>query len=521
MQMMWFLIFILSLFITFLFKSLLLPSKPSTKLVGAVLPPGPISIPIIGNFIWLYRLSSGIEPILADLYAKHGPVVSLPIPFSSHPAIFINDRSLTHQVLVQKGAVTSDRPPPKRITKLITNNNRVIHSSGYGPTWRLLRRNLMSEVLNPSRINSYTSSRKWALDTLTNRLDRSVSSNGPVVEVLEHFQISITSLFVYMAFGVKVEDEAKMKEIIHVQRRFVFGMVRGFQTLNLGPRWLNKILFRKGWNEFYEIRKQQKHLLFPFIQARKKVKQERVDKENDDSMVPYVDTLLDLKDLHENRDFNDGELLDQCSEVVNSGTDTMSVSLQWTMANIVKYPHVQKRLVEEIKELVGVGSEEVKEEDLQKMHYLKAVVMEALRLHPPGHFVLPHSVTEDIVLDGRYMLPKNCTVNFMVAEMARDPSVWDEASKFKPERFMSDGDNVQCDITGSKEIKMIPFGAGRRICPGWGLSMLLLEYLVANLVWKYEWDAVDGVGVDLTEKQEATWVMKNPLQAHISPRLNK
>ncbi|PRQ50514.1 putative cytochrome P450 [Rosa chinensis] len=521
MEMMWFLLFILSLLFTLLFKSLLFSSKPSTKLDGTILPPGPTSIPIIGNFIWLYKLASGIEPILVDLHAKYGPVVSLPIPFSPHPAIFINDHSLAHQTLVQNGAVCADRPPPQPITKLITNNNRVIFSSGYGPTWRLLRRNLMSEVLNPSRLKSYASSRKWALDILTNRLDQSVSSNGPVVEVLEHFRISITSLFVYMTFGVKVEDEAKMKEIIDVQRRFIFGLVRGFQTLNLGPRWLNKILFRKGWNQFYEIRKQQKDILLPFIKARKKVKQERVDENNDDFMIAYVDTLMDLEDPLENRAFNEGELVDQCSEVLNSGTDTMSVTLQWTMANVVKYPRVQNRLVEEITEVVGVGNEEMKQEDLQKMHYLKAVVMEALRLHPPGHFVVPHSLTEDIVLDGRYMLPKNCTVNFMVAEMGRDPSVWDEPTEFKPERFLSDGDNVQCDITGSKEIKMIPFGAGRRICPGWGLSMLLLEYLVANLIWKYEWKAVNEVGVDLTEKQEATWVMKNPLQAHISPRLNK
>ncbi|PRQ50517.1 putative cytochrome P450 [Rosa chinensis] len=521
--MMWFLIFILSLFIAFLLKSLLFLSKPSAKLDGTILPPGPTSIPIIGNFIWLFKLTSRIEPILLDLHAKYGPIVSLPIPFSSHPAIFINDHSLAHQVLVQNGAVCSDRPPPQPITKLITSDNRVIFSSGYGPTWRLLRRNLMSEVLNPSRLKSYASSRKWALDILTNRLDQSVWSNGPVVEVLDHFRFSITSLFVDMVFGEKVEDEAKMKEIADVQRRFMFGLVRGFQTLNLGPRWLNKILFRKGWNQFNEIRQQQKHLLLPFIRARKKVvvKQEMVDKNSDEFTIAYVDTLMDLEDPREKRAFNEEELMHQCSEILNSGTDTMSITLQWTMANVVKYPRVQKRLVEDIKKVVGVEKLELKDEDLQKMHYLKAVVMEALRLHPPGHYVVPHTVTEDIILAGRYTLPKNCTVNFMVAEIGRDSSVWDEPMEFKPERFMKDGGNVQCDITGSKEIMMIPFGAGRRICPGLGLSMLLLEYLVANLVWKYEWEAVDGVGVDLTERQEATWVMKNPLQAQISPRLNK
>ncbi|PRQ50504.1 putative cytochrome P450 [Rosa chinensis] len=208
---------------------------------------------------------------------------------------------------------------------------------------------------------------------------------------------------------------------------------------------------------------------------------------------------MDLEDPREKRAFNEEELMHQCSEILNSGTDTMNIILQWTMANVVKYPRVQKRLVEDIKKVqleVGFASqsrsEKKKQEGkklilhfqaswarkknfalgikklrtgrVQKMHYLKAVMMEALRLHPPGHYVVPHTVTEDIVLAGRYTLPKNCTVNFMVAEIGRDSSVWDEPMEFKPERFMKDGGNVQCDITGSKEIMMIPFGAGRRIC---------------------------------------------------------
>ncbi|KAF5934717.1 hypothetical protein HYC85_025846 [Camellia sinensis] len=102
--------------------------------------------------------------------------------------------------------------------------------------------------------------------------------------------------------------------------------------------------------------------------------------------------------------------------------------------------------------------------------------------------------------------------------------------EFKPERFLTNsGGNggegegeatVVFDVTGSKEIKMMPFGAGRRICPASGLALLHLEYFVANLVWYFEWTAADGNDrdVDLSEKQEFTIVMKNPLRAHISPR---
>ncbi|XVF06822.1 hypothetical protein REPUB_Repub06bG0083800 [Reevesia pubescens] len=108
----------------------------------------------------------------------------------------------------------------------------------------------------------------------------------------------------------------------------------------------------------------------------------------------------------------------------------------------------------------------------------------------------------------------------MIAEMGWDSKVWEDPMAFRPERFLnSEGGEEVLDTTGSKEIKMVPFGAGRRMCPAYGLAMLHLEYFVANLVLSFEWKAVDGDDIDLSEKHEFTMVMKNPLQAHIYPRL--
>ena len=153
------------------------------------------------------------------------------------------------------------------------------------------------------------------------------------------------------------------------------------------------------------------------------------------------------------------------------------------------------------------------------MPYLKAVILEGLRRHPPAHFVVPHCVTEDTVLGG-FLVPKNGTINFMVADMGWDPKVWEDPMTFKPDRFLrtDDSSGEVFDITGSREIKMMPFGVGRRICPGLGLALLHLEYFVANLIWKFEWKAMVGDEISLEEKLEFTVVMKTPLRAHISPR---
>ncbi|RVW21589.1 Cytochrome P450 89A2 [Vitis vinifera] len=275
---------------------------------------------------------------------------------------------------------------------------------------------------------------------------------------------------------------------------------------------MGKVLFRKRWEELLNLRKDQDAILLPHIRARQRLKQETQSKREEDNGNPvssssskdyvlsYVDTLLDLQLPEEKRKLNEGEMVTLCSEFLSAGTDTTSTALQWIMANLVKSPHIQARLFEEISGVVGEDEEEVKEEDLLKMPYLKAVVLEG------------------------YDIPKNATVNFMISEMNWNPTIWENPMEFKPERFLNnngDGDHgvegEAFDITGSREIKMMPFGAGRRICPGYGLAMLLLEYFVGNLVWNFEWKAVEGDEVDLSEKLEFTVVMKNPLQARLSP----
>ncbi|GLT55548.1 hypothetical protein SLA2020_286600 [Shorea laevis] len=496
----WFIMLLLiTICITALLNRLIIPKKSSKT---QQLPPGPFTVPVLSSFLWLRKSSSEREVVVRNLHASHGPIVTLRV--GSGPAIIVANRGLAHEALVQNGAVFANRPPSLLTAKIFNSNQHNINSAFYGPTWRILRRNLTSEILHPSRVKSYSRARKWVLDILISRLvSHSATESGNVnpVVAIDHFQYAMFCLLVLMCFGDKLR-ETQIKEIEDIQRRALLSF-ESFNILNFWPS-LGKLIF----------------------QARKRAKQERLSKAKEDKVdtddefvVSYVDTLLDLELPEEKRKLDGGEMIALCSEFLNAGTDTTSTALQWVMANLVKYPDVQERVLAEIKGVVvGEGEREVKEEDLQKLPYLKAVVLEGLRRHPPGHFVLPHAVTEDVVLGG-YLVPKNASLNFMVADMGWDPKVWEDPMAFKPERFLSGGGAGEVfDITGNREIKMMPFGAGRRICPASGLAMLHLEYFVANLVWNFEWKAVDGDEVDLSEKQEFTIVMKYPLKAHLSPR---
>ncbi|KAL6320476.1 hypothetical protein AAG906_007555 [Vitis piasezkii] len=475
---------IISLCVATLLKSLYDFLFPKLKL-----PPGPTTVPIIGNLQWLLKSSLELEPILRNLHTKYGPIITLQM--GSYPAIFISTNSLAHKILVQNA------------NRIINSNQRNIASAIYGPTWRLLRRNLTAEILHPLRVRSYSHARKWVLEVLISRL-QGHSESGESVQVMDHFRYAMFCLLVLMCFGDKLEEK-QIQEIETIQRRLLLGFPR-FNILNFWPR-VGKVLFRSRWEELFQLRKNQEDTLLPYIRARQRLKQEIQSKQNQDSqesgssssknyVLSYVDTLLDLQLPEEKRKLNEGEMISLCSEFLDGGTDTTSTALQWIMANIVKYPHIQRKLFEEINGVVGEGKEEVEEEDLKKMPYLKAVILEG------------------------YVIPKNASLNFTVSEMNWNPKIWEDPMKFKPERFLNskgNGDEV-FDITGSREIKMMPFGAGRRICPGYGLAMLHLEYFLANLVWSFEWKAMDGDEVDLSEKEEFTVVMKNPLQIHLCPR---
>ncbi|KAJ0683128.1 putative cytochrome P450 [Helianthus annuus] len=481
------------------------------------LPPGP---PFLYSTFLLLTISRlKFEPILINVKARYGPLFTLPFLFRTN--IFVGSHSLAHHVLIQKGAVFSDRPK--------SFGMRNISSASYGSTWRILRRNLASEIMHPARIRSYSWARKWVLQILIKRLLERQESEG--IKVVDHFQYAMFCLLVFMCFGEKF-DESKVNEIAKVQRDMLIKVGSGrFAVLTIFPK-LGKILFRNRWKEFEKLRSDKDEVLIPLIESRIGSGDSEAQLGNK-RIVAYVDTLVNLwLPEEEANNGNGGRLTDKemasmCSEFLNAGTDTTSTALQWIMANLVKHPSIQSKLYDEIVAVVGppppsprkgveLESESViNEEDLQKMPYLKAVVLEGLRRHPPGHFVLPHRVMKEVEVQG-YTIPQGATINFMVNEMGLDPNFWDDPLEFKPERFLVN-DGV-FDVTGSKGIKMMPFGAGRRICPGSDLALLHLEYFVANLIWYFNWTVPDGCHVDLSEKVEFTVVMKNPLRAQVSSR---
>ncbi|KAG5406802.1 hypothetical protein IGI04_012921 [Brassica rapa subsp. trilocularis] len=183
------------------------------------------------------------------------------------------------------------------------------------------------------------------------------------------------------------------------------------------------------------------------------------------------------------------------------GTATTSSLLEWTLTELVRHPECVKKLRDEICS-VSAHNSYVNEDDVEKMNYLNAIVKETLRLHPPLSIIVPRLLSEDVRLRG-YDIAAGTQVMINAWAIQRDKATWGpDAEKFKPERHL----NSSLDFQG-QDYKFIPFGSGRRLCPGIRLALVLVEVTVANLVKRFDWRVQVGpYGVDKLDLAEAAGI---------------
>uniref|UniRef100_A0A0D9XHQ8 Cytochrome P450 n=1 Tax=Leersia perrieri TaxID=77586 RepID=A0A0D9XHQ8_9ORYZ len=479
------------------------------------LPPGPAAVPLLGNLAWL-TITDGQQfmATIRRFHKRYGPVITL--RFGSELVVNISDRRFAHAVLVQSGAAVADRPFLASLDLLAHNNAFTITSSNYNAIWRLLRRNFVAKMAQPAQLQLFAPAREWALADLMDKL-RCRKNGGDAI--LGMFYHTMMCILVSMCFGEWLHERA-VRELTAALRELMMYSVTMLDVFVFVPAITTRVFVGRR-RAMDALRRRLKGIYLPLINARRE-RRKRLNEESPTTTfsLSYVDTLLDIRLKDEgNRELTDDEIAGLCSEFISAGTDLPSSALQWTMAELVKNPAIQDKLYSDIRAITSGGK--VSEENLQRLPYLKAVVLESLRRHPPAHQLIQHAAAADVELD-TYVIPKGATVNFMVVDFGLDEAAWERPMDFVPERFMPGGDGEAVDITGTREIKMMPFGAGRRICPGIGVATLHLEYLVANLVAAFEWREVEGMEVDVvSEMFEFSAVMEKPLEVNLVARAER
>jgi indolin-2-one monooxygenase/3-hydroxyindolin-2-one monooxygenase/benzoxazinone N-monooxygenase len=182
-----------------------------------------------------------------------------------------------------------------------------------------------------------------------------------------------------------------------------------------------------------------------------------------------------------------------------AGIETSYLTLEYGMAELMNNRHIMTKLQKEVRMCKSEG-DMISEEDLASMPYLKATIKETLRLHPPAPFLLPHFSTADCEVDG-YLIPSETRVLVNAWALGRDPSSWERPEEFMPERFLQEAGAADTQMKG-KDLRFLPFGFGRRICPGMNFGFATMEIMLANLMYHFDWDVPNkprDAGVDMAE----------------------
>lgn len=201
--------------------------------------------------------------------------------------------------------------------------------------------------------------------------------------------------------------------------------------------------------------------------------------------------------------------------ILAGGTDTVTVSLIWALSLLLNKPQVLKTAREELDLHVG-RERQVEERDMKNLAYLNAIVKETLRLYPAGPLTSPHESTEDCLVGG-YHIPAGTRLLANLWKIHRDPSIWSDPDEFRPERFLTTHKDV--DVKG-QHFELIPFGSGRRICPGISFGLQFMQFTLASLIQGFEFATMSDEPVDMTESIGLTNLKATPLEVLVAPCLS-
>lgn len=194
-----------------------------------------------------------------------------------------------------------------------------------------------------------------------------------------------------------------------------------------------------------------------------------------------------------------------------AGTDTTTSTLEWAMTELLRNPSSLQKVQSELRSVVGGAGKKLEEDHLEQLPFLKAVIKETLRLHPPLPFLVPHMAMDSCNMLG-YYIPKETQILVNVWAIGRDPKTWKDPLKFKPERFL---DPNMADFKGH-HFEFIPFGSGRRMCPALPLASRLLPLALGSVLHSFDWvlgHVMEPSQMDMTERMGITLRKATPLKA--------
>ncbi|XP_011081935.1 cytochrome P450 71D95-like [Sesamum indicum] len=479
----------LLLFSSFIFLLIRAWEKLNSPKKYEKLPPSPPKLPVIGH---LHHLVGGLpHHALRRVAQKYGPVLYLKLGEVS--AVVISSREATKEVVKLQDPACADRPESIG-SKIMWYDYTDIAFSAYNEYWRQMRKICILELLSAKNVKSFGSIRQDEVSRLMKSLQ---SSSGQAINLTEKVFAFTSSITCRAAFGKVMRD----RDVLIAMLKKAVTMAGGFELADLFPS--SKLLHVLSWNKYKLLRMRRKlDTILDAILEEHKLKQSGEFGGED-----IVDVLLRMQKTGELQfPITNDNIKAVIFDMFSAGTETSSTTIDWAMAELMRNPRVMAKVQAEQKEAFK-GKTTVEESDVQALKYLKLVIKETFRLHPPIP-LLPRACRDECKVNG-YTIPLKSKVMINIWGMGRDPEYWHQPETFQPERF----DNNSIDFLGNN-FEYIPFGAGRRICPGMNFGLANVELPLAKLLYHFDWKMPKGMtpdDIDMTEAEGIAVSRRNGL----------
>ncbi|KAL4323596.1 hypothetical protein GQ457_11G004840 [Hibiscus cannabinus] len=461
------------------------------------LPPSPPSLPILGH---LHLLKLPVHRFYHSLSQKYGPIFSLRL--GSRLLVVVSSSTAAEECFTKNDVVLANRP--KLIMgKYFGFNYTTVTTSPYGDHWRNLRRIGAIEIFSSSRLNTFVSIRKDEVRRLLVKLSRNSRRGFARVELKPMLHDLTLNNIMRMVAGKRCDgDEATGEDEGRAFKEVIEKAVSYAGSGNFAD-----FLPVLNWFGGYEKRVKKVWVKMNGM-MQKLIDEKRYKKlENNNNTTSMIDHLLNLQQSDPHY-YTDEIIKGLIVVLILAGTDTSAVTLEWAMSNLLNHPQVLNKVKAEIDREIG-DENLIDESDIPKLKYLQSVMLETLRLHPAAPLLLPHMPSSDCTIGG-YDVPRGAFVLVNAWSLHRDPKSWDDPTSFKPERFENGEKLGGNDPLGS--YKLIPFGLGRRACPGAGLAQRVVGLALGAMIQCFEWERIDNEEIDMVEGTGGTMPKARPLK---------
>lgn len=461
------------------------------------LPPGPRRLPIFGNIL---DLGDKPHKSLAELAKVHGPVMSLKL--GSLITVVVSSAAMAREVLQKNDIAFADRTVPDAV-RAHQHHEMGLPFIPISPLWRSLRKISNLQIFSSHKLDANQHLRHRRIEQLLATV-RDSCRLGEAVDIGQAAFSASLNLLSNTIFSVDFADLNSQNA--HEFKETVWSVMEEAGKPNLSDFFP---LLRK-----FDLQGARRRMAIHFgklLELFGRLYDERLQLRKGKGFVTTNDVLDTLIDITEDKteELNKRQTIHMLKVLFVAGTDTIASTLEWAMAEVLHDPEVLMKVQEELEQIIGKG-QCIEESYIDRLPYLRAVIKETFRLHPAVPLLIPRKAGPSAEICD-FTVPEGAQVLVNVWAIGRDPSIWKMPNCFMPERFLGSDTDVK-----GRDFELLPFGGGRRICPGLPLALRMLPSMLGSLLNCFEWNLENGESLenmDMEEKFGITLRKAQPLRA--------